>query len=329
MTEQQLRQKVVETACAWVGCKESNGTHRPIIDLYNTQKPLPRGYPMKYNDAWCAAFATAVAIKAGTLSVIAPECGCGKMIAGFQKKNSWVENDAYVPSPGDYIFYDWNDKGIGDNTSPPHHVGIVVSCANGKIKVVEGNMNNAVGYRTINVNGRYIRGFATPKYSTICGGMAAPTTPVVTTPTSTENSPYIVARGDTLSKIAAKYGTNYKVLAELNGIANPNVISVGQRLFPNVSIALNYLVKLGVINSPTYWLGACNKGTVKNLDRLIVCAALKAKASSVRTGTAELGLTNLVNAKVISSSEVSYWSGLRSSVTYMEDLLKALGGAVV
>ena len=36
--------------------------------------------------------------------------------------------------------------------------------------------------------------------------------------------------GDTLSGIAAKYGTSYQKVAQLNGISNPNVIYVGQRL---------------------------------------------------------------------------------------------------
>ena len=41
---------------------------------------------------------------------------------------------------------------------------------------------------------------------------------------------YTVKSGDTLSKIAAKYGTTYQVLAAYNGIANPNVITVGQKI---------------------------------------------------------------------------------------------------
>ena len=41
---------------------------------------------------------------------------------------------------------------------------------------------------------------------------------------------YTVQRGDTLSGIAAKYGTTYQKLASYNGIANPNVISVGQKI---------------------------------------------------------------------------------------------------
>lgn len=41
---------------------------------------------------------------------------------------------------------------------------------------------------------------------------------------------YTVKSGDTLSGIAAKYGTNYKHLALINGIANPNKIYVGQKI---------------------------------------------------------------------------------------------------
>ena len=39
---------------------------------------------------------------------------------------------------------------------------------------------------------------------------------------------YTVQSGDTLSGIAAKYGTTYQHLAEINGIANPNLINIGQ-----------------------------------------------------------------------------------------------------
>lgn len=39
---------------------------------------------------------------------------------------------------------------------------------------------------------------------------------------------YVVKAGDTLSGIASQYGTTYQALAEKNGIANPNLIFVGQ-----------------------------------------------------------------------------------------------------
>lgn len=41
---------------------------------------------------------------------------------------------------------------------------------------------------------------------------------------------YTVRAGDTLSGIAAKYGTTYQKLAQINGISNPNIIYVGQVL---------------------------------------------------------------------------------------------------
>ena len=49
------------------------------------------------------------------------------MIQLFQKLGAWQENDAHVPQPGDVIFYDWDDSGVGDNTGWPDHVGIVES----------------------------------------------------------------------------------------------------------------------------------------------------------------------------------------------------------
>ena len=41
---------------------------------------------------------------------------------------------------------------------------------------------------------------------------------------------YTVQPGDTLSGIAAMYGTTYQHLAAVNGIANPDIINVGQKI---------------------------------------------------------------------------------------------------
>lgn len=58
------------------------------------------------------------------------------------------------------------------------------------------------------------------------------TTPVVTpvTPSTGGEVVYTVKAGDTLSGIAAKYGTTYQKLASYNGISNPNIIHVGQKI---------------------------------------------------------------------------------------------------
>lgn len=179
MTENQLRQKVVKIAVSYLGCKEADGSHRKIIDLYNSHKPLARGYAVKYTDAWCSTFASAVAIAAGLTDIIPTECGCEKHIALFKKLGAWVENDAYVPKPGDYIFYDWQDGtnyATTDNTGAADHVGIVTEVNGSTITVIEGNMSDAVGYRHIAVNGRYIRGYGVPKYASKATGTDAGTT---------------------------------------------------------------------------------------------------------------------------------------------------------
>lgn len=41
---------------------------------------------------------------------------------------------------------------------------------------------------------------------------------------------YVVKSGDTLGRIASRYGTTWQRLQELNGLSNPNWIYPGQRL---------------------------------------------------------------------------------------------------
>lgn len=299
MTENELRSKVIEIAKGWLGCKESDGSHKKIIDTYNAHTPLARSYKVKYTDAWCATFVSAVAIKAGLTDIIPTECGCNNFITLAKNKGIWVENDAYKPSTGDMILYDWDDNGVGDNKGSADHIGIVVSVSGNTIKVIEGNKSNAVGYRDIAVNGKFIRGFVTPKYSSkattapttgtssggtysigdtvnftgclhytssysagvakACKAGQAKVTAVATGKAhpyhlkaiagkgstvygwvnasdisgkvgggSTSSNTYTVVKGDTLSKIAKKYGTTVDVLVKLNGIKNKNVISIGQ-----------------------------------------------------------------------------------------------------
>lgn len=156
--------KAVELARQCIGMNEKDGSFKVIIDTYNTLNPLPRGYKMKYTDAWCATFISYLGIKLGYTDIIPPECGCERQIDLFKKISSWDENDARVPNPGDIIYYDWQDSGKGDNQGWSDHVGIVESCDGKTITVIEGNKNEAVGRRNIAVNARYIRGYGVPEY---------------------------------------------------------------------------------------------------------------------------------------------------------------------
>lgn len=257
------RDQIIAQARVWLGKKESDGSHKEIIDVYNSHKPLARGYAVTYMDAWCATFVSAVAIKCGLTNIIPTECGCGQMIALFQKLGEWVENDAYIPSPGDVIFYDWQDSGSGDNTGWPDHVGIVEAVSGKTITIIEGNKSDSVSRRTLQVNGKYIRGYGVPKFSS-SSDESAPFTPaktvdelakevlngkwgngtdrkerltaagydysavqakVNTLVKEQESTPvyYTVKSGDTLSGIAKKYGTTVSAIQKLNPTLIKNV----------------------------------------------------------------------------------------------------------
>lgn len=161
------RDKVVSIAKSLIGIKESDGSHRKIIDGYNSIKPLPGGYKMQYTDPWCATFVSYVAKEAGALDVIPANCGCPQMIEDFKKLGSWVESDSYTPKPGDIIFYDWQDNAnyaTTDNTGVSDHVGIVEAVSGNQFSVIEGNKNDAVERRGMAINGKFIRGYGVPKY---------------------------------------------------------------------------------------------------------------------------------------------------------------------
>jgi len=168
MTEAKLRQSVVDIVLGWLGATKGSAKHKDLLATYNAHKPLPRSYPVQISDAYCATTVSAAWIKAGVDSVAVLECSVPKMVTLAQAKGIWVENDAYVPKPGDAVVYDWQDDGKGDNKGYPDHVGIVEKVSGNTISVIEGNMSGGVvGRRSLAVNGRYIRGYICPDYASI------------------------------------------------------------------------------------------------------------------------------------------------------------------
>lgn len=171
LTETELRNKVVNVLMQLKGIKENSAEHKIILNTFNASGLCTR-YKMTTKDAWCAtavSFAfivTKLAGKPGSGALFqCVECSCTKMIELGKKQGIFIEKDAYVPKTGDVIFYDWQDSGKGDNTGTPDHVGLVTKVVSNVIHVIEGNKNDAVGERTIAVNGKTIRGFIVPKYA--------------------------------------------------------------------------------------------------------------------------------------------------------------------
>lgn len=88
-----------------------------------------------------------------------------------------------------------------------------------------GAWNEWTGYRSGNPSLIYVG-------ETVCRqGASAPTpAPAPAAPAAPATTIHVVTWGETLSSIAARYGTSWQALQSLNGIANPNFIVVGQRL---------------------------------------------------------------------------------------------------
>lgn len=162
--ESALRLESVHTAEGYLGCREADGSHRQIIDLYNSHVPLAVDYVVQYTDSWCAAFVSAVAIEQELTDIFPTECGCERQIQLWKKLGRWEESDAYIPQPGDLIYYDWEDSGKGDCTGWSDHVGMIVGIKYPFLKVIEGNKDDMVDYRILWINNKTIRGFALPDY---------------------------------------------------------------------------------------------------------------------------------------------------------------------
>lgn len=113
---------------------------------------------------------------------------------------------------------------------------------------------------------------------------AAPATPS-TPAASTGETVHTVQRGETLSGIAKKYGTTYQKIAQLNGITNPSLIRVGQKLkIPTtgqaaakaVAVGSTVAIKTGAVYGglttsrgakvPDYVSGPNRRYTVKKIE---------------------------------------------------------------
>jgi hypothetical protein len=165
------REDFVIRASEWIGTKEGSSGHKQIVKDYN--KSCDKGRQGSVDSKWCAMFVGAVAeetdnvLKDGIGVPVDYSCGTGShsLIEKAKKAGIWVENDSYVPRNGDLVIYEWSDDGKGDCTSGHDHVGITSSVGASSFIVIEGNKKQAVGTRTVNINGRYIRGFITPRFA--------------------------------------------------------------------------------------------------------------------------------------------------------------------
>lgn len=165
------RNEFVEKAKSWIGTKEKSSGHKQLVDDYN--KACDKGRRADVNTAWCALFVGAVAEETDNVlhdAVGVPvdySCGTGphSLMEKAKAAGIWIERDDYCPILGDVVIYDWDDDGKGEDTTGHDHTGIITAAGSSEFTVTEGNRKNAVSTRTMKVNGRYIRGFITPRFA--------------------------------------------------------------------------------------------------------------------------------------------------------------------
>ena len=147
-------EKLLRKAIAFLGVSEPTGDDQ-FIEYYN--KLTRAGFSMTV--AWCAIFVTVIARMVGIPTSIIPTfASCDVGANWFRNKKRYEKakyyGGNYTPKRGDVIFYSSRHT-QNDST----HVGYVVSVTGDTIKAIEGNKNDAVGYRTIKVSDKYILGY--------------------------------------------------------------------------------------------------------------------------------------------------------------------------
>lgn len=201
--------KILNIARAELGYKEGS----------NNNTKYGADYGLNYNP-WCQMFIWWIAQKAGIGEDIIPKtASCPTAYRWFTSRNKEIVSHSQA-QPGDIVFFQWNGSKNAD------HVGIVETVQNGIMTTIEGNKNDAVERRQVNVNNSCIFAICRPTY--VITSEEIKPAPENKTEIAQNVTTYIVQAGDTLSAIAQKYGTTYQELARINNIANPNLIHVGQ-----------------------------------------------------------------------------------------------------
>ena len=107
-----VRQAYIDKLRSWIGFSEKSGDYKKIIDIYNSlpSDELPRKIKMEYDWPWCAVTVSAAAIDCGYASFFPIEMSCSEIIKKAIEMGIWVEDDNYIPEPGDWILYEWDDN---------------------------------------------------------------------------------------------------------------------------------------------------------------------------------------------------------------------------
>lgn len=210
----------------------------------------------KPTDSQCNVLANCVGYACGRFNEIIgsmkyPSLNCNAENFIERAKNTYGLEISPIPTLGGIMV--WQKGSTLSGNDGAGHVAVVEKIIDSNtIYTSESGYGGSAFWNSTrkNTNGRWGLGSG----YTFRGCIVNPAIGKITAPaeTNTSNSNdvvYTVVKGDTLSGIASKYGTTYQKLAEYNGISNPNLILVGQKIkIPNSnssSSSITYVVKSG------------------------------------------------------------------------------------
>lgn len=146
------RQTAVQTAI------QMKGQRNQVVDLYNSVRPLPLGYKVKYEDLLCATFVSSVFIKLGWTDIVPPNPRAWQLYEIMAAIDCGVQDPNRVPQIGDLIFF-----GINKKVSGITHVGIVTEVKGRQIYYYD--IQSTVDRHTCPVGYSYIWGYGIPDYA--------------------------------------------------------------------------------------------------------------------------------------------------------------------
>lgn len=220
-------QAYLSVLAKWKGYNEADGTDDIIINIYNAHRE--RDYKPALNEPWCQMTVSAAAYESGNFPGILPnEAYCPFAVDWFKQRGQW-KSYRERPVVGDIVYYDWS----GTRTKLSGHVGTVIQVNSTTMVVREGNYQDALKDRNIELSSPFILGYGTVKWPatpTVVEPAPEPVKPESTKPGTIviTGDTYTVKAGDNLYRIAHAAGVSEEDLCKWNGLADKNLIFVDQ-----------------------------------------------------------------------------------------------------